>query len=92
MSAPVRDPDPGAQPFHETRPLDEMRPLHEAVEEAEDAVRALLRAAGVEGDAALTPLRGGANNRVYRVDCGGRCFLLKRYYRPVCGGIGRAHV
>ena len=89
MSAPVRDPDPGAQPFHETRPLDEMRPLHEAVEEAEDAVRALLRAAGAEGDAALTPLRGGANNRVYRVDCGGRRFLLKRYYRPVCGGRDR---
>ncbi len=46
-----------------------------------DGLRELLASAGLPPEARVTPLRGGRNNRVYRVDvAGGRC-LLKHYYR-----------
>jgi hypothetical protein len=40
-----------------------------------------LKAAGVAGLAEIHPLPGGANNRVYRVDAGGRSVLAKVYFR-----------
>lgn len=42
---------------------------------------ALLRAAGIDGFPSLVRLRHGGNNRVTRVDCGGRAYVLKRYFR-----------
>jgi hypothetical protein len=46
----------------------------------DDRVRALLGAAGYGGRYELHPLRGGTNNRVYRVDAGDGRALLKVYF------------
>jgi len=51
------------------------------VEPPKPAVSDLLTAAGLEGDFVLDPLPGGANNRVFRVEVGGRSALLKLYFR-----------
>jgi hypothetical protein len=45
------------------------------------AVLALLARAGLDGEATLHSLAGGANNRVFRVDSGGRAGLLKAYFQ-----------
>ncbi|MEW6264291.1 MAG: aminoglycoside phosphotransferase family protein [Thermodesulfobacteriota bacterium] len=47
------------------------------VEQAAD----LAGRAGLKGPFALEPLPGGRNNRVYRLEAGGRPFLLKSYFR-----------
>ena len=41
----------------------------------------LLAEAGLRGDFACEGLSGGANNRVYRVECGGQRVLLKAYFQ-----------
>jgi len=46
----------------------------------DDAVRALLVAAGLSPDFTLTVLAGGANNRVFRVDGPSGRFVLKWYF------------
>src|SRR3954463_12037737 len=40
----------------------------------------LLRQTGYEGPFELAPLAGGANNQVFRVDCGNSQLLLKVYF------------
>jgi hypothetical protein len=47
---------------------------------SEDVAR-LLAEAGLPGAFQLAPLAGGANNRVYRVDCPAGAVLLKAYFR-----------
>lgn len=42
---------------------------------------ALLAQAGLDGEATLHPLAGGANNRVFRVESGGCAALLKAYFQ-----------
>lgn len=44
------------------------------------AVAALLDGAECGTPWRLTPLPGGANNRVYRIDAGGRALVLKQYF------------
>ncbi len=51
-----------------------------AVPQLQD-VAAMLAEAGLPGALRLTSLPGGANNRVYRVDCGSCSALLKAYFR-----------
>lgn len=46
-----------------------------------DEVAGMLAEAGLPGAERLVRLPGGANNRVYRVDCGLFCVLLKAYFR-----------
>lgn len=49
---------------------------------SQDDIKALLAAAGIEAaDYELTPLTGGANNRVYRLDAGNATYLLKEYFQ-----------
>jgi hypothetical protein len=55
--------------------------LRDDAEPSHDAVRTLLDSAGLRGRFTLTPLQGGANNRVWRVDCDRRAAALKRYFR-----------
>ena len=50
-----------------------------AVPQAQD-VAAMLAEAGLPSEFQLIGLSGGANNRVYRVDCGGCSALLKAYF------------
>jgi hypothetical protein len=45
------------------------------------ALRVLLEGLGLPAEASLTPLAGGANNRVFRVDADGAPVLLKAYFR-----------
>ena len=45
-----------------------------------DAVTYLLSSAGLAPDFDLTPINGGGNNRVFRVEGGGRSLLLKAYF------------
>ena len=45
------------------------------------AARNLLDKAGATGEFSLTPLSGGANNRVYRVDCKDERYVLKAYFQ-----------
>jgi hypothetical protein len=45
------------------------------------ATTGLLPAAGLEGSFSLHQLPGGGNNRVFRVDAGGRRALLKAYFQ-----------
>lgn len=44
------------------------------------AVTALLDSAAVTPPWRMTRLQGGGNNRVYRIDAGGRTFVLKHYF------------
>jgi hypothetical protein len=44
-------------------------------------VRALLAEIGLPHDFTLTPLPGGANNRAFRLEAGGKSCLLKAYFR-----------
>src|SRR5437588_843196 len=44
-----------------------------------DRVQGLLVRAGFAGEFELVSLRGGANNRVFRAESGGRVALLKAY-------------
>lgn len=44
-------------------------------------VAALLEKAGLRGEFTVSPLKGGANNRVFRVQAGGKSLLLKAYFR-----------
>jgi hypothetical protein len=44
------------------------------------AVAALLDGAAFGTPWRMTPLPGGANNRVYRIDAGGRALVLKQYF------------
>jgi hypothetical protein len=44
------------------------------------AVAALLDGAACGTPWRMTPLPGGANNRVYRIDAGGRALVLKQYF------------
>jgi hypothetical protein len=44
------------------------------------AVAALLDGAACGTPWRMTPLQGGANNRVYRIDAGGRALVLKQYF------------
>jgi hypothetical protein len=46
-----------------------------------DALRRLLGEAGLPTEYRLHPLAGGGNNRVFRVEAGGRLALLKVYFR-----------
>lgn len=46
----------------------------------ESAATDLLAMIGKTGESRLTPLPGGRNNTVWRVDCGGETFLLKKYF------------
>lgn len=48
--------------------------------EIEQAAAGLLEAAGWEGEYRVRPLRGGANNRVFRVEVDGSSALLKSYF------------
>ncbi len=57
----------------------EPSPLGETLHEP---AAALLAAAGFPGAFQLTPLAGGANNRVFRVDLAGTTVVLKVYCRP----------
>ena len=45
-----------------------------------EAVAQMLAEAGLAGPFRVTALPGGANNRVYRVDCGDASLLLKAYF------------
>lgn len=45
-----------------------------------DAVAALLEGAECGTAVRMTPLPGGANNRVYRIDTDGRALVLKQYF------------
>jgi hypothetical protein len=45
-----------------------------------DAVAALLASAGLSHAFQLTPISGGGNNRVYRIECHDRPHLLKAYF------------
>ncbi|MGO9110281.1 MAG: aminoglycoside phosphotransferase family protein [Thermoguttaceae bacterium] len=47
---------------------------------ANNDVAALLAQAGLPREFRLTNLRGGGNNRVYRIDCAGSSLLLKAYF------------
>ena len=47
----------------------------------EKAVIALLERAGMPGGLAFEPIKGGANNRVYRVQTASGPALLKAYFR-----------
>jgi hypothetical protein len=49
-------------------------------EPAHESIAALLAAAGMPQEFVLTPLSGGGNNRVYRVECEGQTALLKAYF------------
>jgi hypothetical protein len=46
-----------------------------------DAILALLGSARLGTRFKLTPISGGANNRVWRVECGRQVAVLKRYFR-----------
>jgi len=46
-----------------------------------DAILAVLASAGLGTRFKLTPIDGGANNRVWRVECGRQVAVLKRYFR-----------
>ena len=46
----------------------------------EDAAVSLLASMGKASPQSVTPLPGGRNNRVWRVDCGQETFLLKHYF------------
>jgi hypothetical protein len=48
--------------------------------EIEQAAAGLIEAAGWEGDCRVHPLRGGANNRVFRVEVDESSALLKSYF------------
>lgn len=48
--------------------------------EVRPAVADLLASAGFAGDFSLQPIAGGRNNRVYRLETGGRRLLLKWYF------------
>jgi len=50
-------------------------------EPSREAVARMLAEAGLAGQFQVTALPGGANNRVYRVDCGQASLLLKAYFR-----------
>jgi hypothetical protein len=52
----------------------------ESLEDLTLATARLLRSLGVDGPVAFEPLPGGANNRVYRVEAGGRPFFLKHCF------------
>ncbi len=57
------------------------QPISELLPSASiNALDALLRAQGYI-DAKLTPMRGGANNKTFRVDCGPTTLFLKAYFR-----------
>jgi hypothetical protein len=45
-------------------------------------VSALLQSANIRGEFTLTPLTGGGNNRVYRVESAAGPLLLKAYFHP----------
>jgi hypothetical protein len=49
--------------------------------ELKEACEELVHAAGFDGADAIDPIVGGANNRVYRVEAGGKVLALKVYYR-----------
>jgi hypothetical protein len=51
------------------------------VKEKIPGLASLLKGAGISGPPEIHRLRGGANNRVYRVDAGGTSFLAKVYFR-----------
>jgi thiamine kinase-like enzyme len=57
------------------------QPLHELLPSAAvNSLDALLRAQGLI-DAKLTPMRGGSNNKAFRVDSGPATLFLKAYFR-----------
>ncbi len=61
-----------------------MGPMHQQAvlgDETLQAAAELLRAAGLGGSFAVQPLRGGANNKVFRIDAGGKAVLLKAYFQ-----------
>lgn len=46
-----------------------------------EKVNVLADRAGIKGAFFLEPLKGGANNRVYKLDAGSKSYLLKSYFR-----------
>ncbi|MEX2212709.1 MAG: aminoglycoside phosphotransferase family protein [Phycisphaeraceae bacterium] len=53
-----------------------------ALDEAEvSATGAMLAQRGIQSDACIKQVRGGGNNRVFRVEAQGQTFLLKKYFR-----------
>lgn len=48
----------------------------------EEGAAELLGRIGIERPFTLVPIRGGRNNRVFRVDTGGEAFFLKSYFSP----------
>ena len=53
----------------------------EFAEESTKIAKSILRAAEIEGEVSLSPMFGGGNNRLFRVDCGRERYVLKRYFR-----------
>ncbi len=47
----------------------------------QNSVARMAKAAGITHPSCLTPLEGGRNNRVWRLDAGGRSYLLKSYFK-----------
>ena len=53
-----------------------------ALDEGElKAVAAMLAGRGITTDACIKRVRGGGNNRVFRIEAGGKTILLKKYFR-----------
>ena len=50
-------------------------------EQLRQATALLLESVGLKGEFASSPLQGGANNKVFRVDVGGEKVLLKAYFQ-----------
>ncbi len=65
-------------------------PLSEVLPQSTvEAIERLLQSIEYGGDARLTPMRGGANNKTFRVDGGGRPLFLKVYFRDKADGRDR---
>ncbi len=45
-----------------------------------EGIKALLAKIGLSGEYVLVPLKGGRNNRAFKLECGGHAFFLKEYF------------